>query len=240
MQVFIRIMLLLPVFAIAQQNPFWEEWSKGQSDSLQLIFYNSANDTIRMGVARSLGFYYQELNTDSALYFHQKLCDEFVLLSYHGLRAKEKEFNCEYKLDLDPNLPLVNVVLQDIGKVLLNIINNAFWACNALRQAQGTAGIPYEPTVSVSTKKISDKVLIIVQDNGSGIPDNIKDKIFQPFFTTKPTSQGTGLGLSLAYDIVKAHGGSIQVISNYIEPREIKVESVEGNGSEFIIQLPIN
>ncbi len=167
-----------------------------------------------------------------------KLCDEFVRLSYHGLRAKDAKFNCDYKLDLDPNLPLVNVVSQDIGRVILNIVNNAFQA--SAENLVGLSVIPlkdqrglsdgqneYIPLVSVSTKYLGDKIEISITDNGPGIPDHIKDKIFQPFFTTKPSGQGTGLGLSLAYDIVKAHGG------------EITVESKNGYGTEFIIKIPI-
>ncbi|WP_373494795.1 ATP-binding protein [Aquiflexum sp.] len=153
------------------------------------------------------------------------LADEFLRLSYHGLRAKDKSFNAEFKTDLDPDLPKMDVVSQDIGRVLLNLINNAFFAVNE-RKKMGEDG--YNPMVSLSTKRLDGKVLISVRDNGPGIPDAIKDKIFQPFFTTKPTGQGTGLGLSLSYDIVKAHGG------------EIRVESQEGLGTEFIIQLPID
>ena len=161
------------------------------------------------------------------------LCDEYLRLSYHGLRAKDKDFNANYKTDFDPNLPKVNVIPQDIGRVLLNIINNAFQACTERTSAGSdhtspadSPGIPYDPTVSISTKKQGDRVEIRVKDNGPGIPDHIKEKIFQPFFTTKPTGQGTGLGLSLSYDIVKAHGG------------ELKVETKEDEGSTFIIQLP--
>ncbi|HLO37845.1 MAG TPA: ATP-binding protein, partial [Lacibacter sp.] len=119
----------------------------------------------------------------------------------------------------------INIIPQDIGRVILNLITNAFYVVNE-KSKQNIAG--YESTVSVSTKKVADKVLIAVKDNGNGIPQKVLDKIFQPFFTTKPTGQGTGLGLSLSYDIVKAHGG------------ELKVETKEGEGSEFIIQLPIN
>lgn len=153
------------------------------------------------------------------------LCDEYLRLSYHGLRAKDKSFNAAMKTDFDQSIGKINIVAQDIGRVILNLINNAFYAVNErLRQAQ--PDIHYEPTVSVTTKKTENHVLITVTDNGNGIPEKIKDKIFQPFFTTKPTGSGTGLGLSLAYDIVKAHGG------------EIKVESKEGKFTEFIIQLP--
>ena len=145
-------------------------------------------------------------------------------LSYHGLRAKDKDFNAEMKTDFDGSINKINIIPQDIGRVLLNLFNNAFYAVN---EQKSRNLISYEPAVSVSTKKINDKIEIRVKDNGNGIPQKIVDKIFQPFFTTKPTGQGTGLGLSLSYDIVKAHGG------------EIKVETREGEGSEFIIQLPI-
>jgi signal transduction histidine kinase len=161
------------------------------------------------------------------------LCDEYLRLSYHGLRAKDKSFNAKFETYFDPTLPKINVVPQDIGRVVLNLINNAFYVVNErLRQAQPDSG--YEPTVTISTKNMSPsgggkgEVLISVKDNGNGIPEHIKEKIFQPFFTTKPTGQGTGLGLSLSYDIVKAHGG------------ELKVESVEGEGTEFVLQLSLN
>jgi signal transduction histidine kinase len=152
------------------------------------------------------------------------LCDEYLRLAYHGLRAKDKSFNAKFEIDLDPTLPKINVVPQDIGRVILNLINNAFYAVNE-RSKQGVPS--YEPTVIVGTRRLQDRIEISVKDNGSGIPGSLKEKIFQPFFTTKPTGQGTGLGLSLAYDIVKAHGG------------DIKVEAKEGEGSEFIVQLPI-
>jgi len=128
------------------------------------------------------------------------------------------------KVDFDKTIGKINIIPQDIGRVLLNLYNNAFYAVN---QQKSQNLISYEPTVSVTTKKTDNHVIITVSDNGNGIPKNIVDKIFQPFFTTKPTGSGTGLGLSLSYDIIKAHGG------------EIKVESKEGEGSEFIIQLPV-
>src|SRR5207253_11290868 len=124
----------------------------------------------------------------------------------------------------DKSIETINIIPQDIGRVLLNLITNAFYA---VTEKKKQAAENYEPTVSVSTKKTGDKVLISVKDNGNGIPQKLLDKIFQPFFTTKPTGQGTGLGLSLSYDIIKAHGG------------EIRVETKENEGSEFIIQLPI-
>ena len=153
------------------------------------------------------------------------LVDEYLRLSYHGLRAKDKSFNAELVTSFDKGLPKVSVVPQDMGRVILNLINNAFYAT---QQKQKTAGSDYKPAVEVKTQVSDDQVLISVKDNGIGIPDAIKDKIMQPFFTTKPTGEGTGLGLSLSYDIVvKSHGGNILI------------NSAEGNGSEFIINLPL-
>ncbi len=179
------------------------------------------------------------------------LADEYLRLAYHGLRAKDNSFNATLKTDFDARIGKINVVPQDIGRVILNLITNAFYASSAkafsyvktTEERSATAGaapLPppaggfsapdykHEPTVWVSTKKMGEKVLITVRDNGPGIPKKILDKIFQPFFTTKPTGQGTGLGLSLSYDIVKAHGG------------EISVETKEGEGSVFSIQLPVS
>ena len=153
------------------------------------------------------------------------LADEYLRLSYHGLRAKDKNFNAAMETDFDQSIGKINIIPQDIGRVLLNLYNNAFYAVN---EQKNKNLILYEPTVSVTTKKSENHVIITVSDNGNGIPQKIVDKIFQPFFTTKPTGQGTGLGLSLSYDIIKAHGG------------EIKVETKEGEGSIFIIQLAKN
>jgi signal transduction histidine kinase len=152
------------------------------------------------------------------------LADEYLRLSYHGLRAKDKSLHAETKTDFDGGIGKVAVIPQDIGRVLLNLFNNAFYAV-AEKENLRLSG--YEPTVSVSTKKMDDKVEIRVKDNGEGIPKKVLDKIFQPFFTTKPTGQGTGLGLSMSYDIVKAHGGKLEV------------ETKEGAGSVFIIFLPL-
>jgi signal transduction histidine kinase len=152
------------------------------------------------------------------------LADEYLRLAFHGLRAKEKNFNATMKTDYDETIGLIKIIPQDIGRVILNLITNAFYAVTERKKQQPDG---YEPIVSVSTKRINGRVEIKVNDNGTGIPQKVLDKIFQPFFTTKPTGQGTGLGLSLAYDIVKAHGG------------ELKVETKEGEGSEFIIQLPV-
>ena len=150
------------------------------------------------------------------------LVDEYLRLAFHGLRAKDKSFNAIMKTDFDEGIGKVNIIPQDIGRVILNLINNAFYAVTEKKKQLGDY---YEPTVSVSTKKEKDKVEIEVKDNGNGITEKVLDKIFQPFFTTKPTGQGTGLGLSLAYDIVKAHGG------------ELKVETKEGEGATFIVVL---
>ena len=152
------------------------------------------------------------------------LADEYLRLAYHGLRAKDKSFNVTMKTDFDEGIGKINIIPQDIGRVVLNLINNAFYAVDAKSKHNQNG---YEPTVSVSTKKNNGKIEISVKDNGNGISQKVVDKIFQPFFTTKPTGQGTGLGLSLSYDIIKAHNG------------EIKVNTIEGEGSEFVISLPV-
>ncbi len=163
------------------------------------------------------------------------LCEEFVKLSYQAMRSRDQHFQCEIKFELDRDMPKINVVAQDMSRVILNVVNNAFQACSGESVLRKSVGMEYHPEVKITTKlsppiandSRHQNVMISISDNGPGIPDSILDKIFQPFFTTKPTGQGTGLGLSLAYDIVKAHGG------------EIKVETKEGEGSEFVIQLPI-
>ena len=152
------------------------------------------------------------------------LADEYLRLSYHGLRAKDKNFNAIIDTDFDQSIGKIDIIPQDIGRVLLNLFNNAFYAVNEQKKSNS---ISYNPTVFVGTQECDNKIQITVKDNGKGIPQKILDKIFQPFFTTKPTGEGTGLGLSLSYDIIKAHGG------------EIKVESKEGEGSEFVIHLPL-
>jgi ligand-binding sensor domain-containing protein/signal transduction histidine kinase len=151
------------------------------------------------------------------------LVDEYVRLAYHGMRAKDKEFNVTINTHFDKNIERLNVVPQDVGRVILNLMNNAFYSVSEKKKKNGNN---YEPEVLVSTKKTDGKIEIVVKDNGIGVPQKVRDKIFQPFFTTKPAGHGTGLGLSLSYDIVKAHGG------------EIKVESTEGEYSEFVINLP--
>jgi len=161
------------------------------------------------------------------------LADEYLRLSYHGLRAKDKSFNAKFETDFDDSIREINIVQQDIGRVLLNLINNAFYSVSE-KQRQEIPG--YEPTIKVTTRRLGDRfdpdndrdrVEIRVADNGNGVPKKVLDKIFQPFFTTKPTGLGTGLGLSLSYDIItRGHGG------------ELKVETKEGEGAEFIIILP--
>jgi len=153
------------------------------------------------------------------------LADEYLRLSYHGLRAKDKSFNADFKTDFDKKLTMINIVPQEVGRVLLNLINNAFYAVSE-KAKQNIDG--YKPLVFINTKYFDDKIEIMVKDNGDGIPTSVKDKIFQPFFTTKPTGEGTGLGLSLSYDIItKGHGGSLDV------------ETSEGKGTKFIIRLPV-
>ena len=155
------------------------------------------------------------------------LADEFLRLSYHGLRAKDKTFNADFNADLQLDLPNIEAVPQDIGRVFLNLINNAFYACS--ERAKNNPGEGYKPLVTVSTKALTGMVEITVKDNGSGISEENLEKIFQPFFTTKPTGKGTGLGLSLAYDIItKGHGGSIEV------------QSTEGVGTTFVVKLLVS
>ncbi|HOY19965.1 MAG TPA: ATP-binding protein, partial [Haliscomenobacter sp.] len=174
------------------------------------------------------------------------LADEYLRLAYHGLRAKDNSFNATIETHFDPDLPLVSVIPQDIGRVLLNLINNAFYAvaersrstvhqrnvetlhATSIQHATSLQHPAYHPTITVSTQKTGDQIIIKVQDNGNGIPESIREKIFQPFFTTKPTGQGTGLGLSLAYDIVtKGHGGTLEV------------ESEEGSGTIFTLKFSL-
>ena len=167
------------------------------------------------------------------------LADEYLRLSYHGLRAKDKNFNADFKTDFDKKIPKIEVIPQDLGRVFMNLINNAFYAVNkratAPQPPEGEQGDKrplwglggYTPSVSVTTKLLGDTIEIRIKDNGIGMSESVKAKVFQPFFTTKPTGEGTGLGLSLAYDIVtKGHGGTLDV------------ESHEGVGTQFIIRLP--
>ncbi|HMP28302.1 MAG TPA: 7TM diverse intracellular signaling domain-containing protein, partial [Saprospiraceae bacterium] len=152
------------------------------------------------------------------------LVDEYTRLAYHGIRAKDKSFNTELLTEFQPNLPKINLVPQDFSRVIINLLSNAFFAVHE-RSKKET--ISFSPKVIITTKHLNNFLYITVSDNGDGIPESIKDKIFQPFFTTKPTGQGTGLGLSIVYDIVKVHGG------------ELRIENNEGGGAKFIIQLPL-
>jgi signal transduction histidine kinase len=151
------------------------------------------------------------------------LTDEYLRLAYHGLRAKEMSFNARMKTDYDESIGPMDLIAQEIGRVILNLISNAFYAVSEKKKLQIEG---YEPTVSVSTKQVKDQIEISISDNGTGIPEKLLDKIFQPFFTTKPTGQGTGLGLSLSYDIIRSAGG------------QLNVETREGEGTRFTIILP--
>lgn len=168
-------------------------------------------------------------STDTKEYVDlNKFVGEFLRLSYHGLRANDKSFNAEYKLISDPNLSKIFINSQDFGRVLLNLINNAFYAVNERKKNSNDAENPYNPTVVLTTEMLHNRIIVKIKDNGVGIPENIKTKIFQPFFTTKPTGQGTGLGLSLSYDIItNGHAGTLNVVSQ------------EGEYTEFIITLPL-
>ncbi|MEO7119547.1 MAG: ATP-binding protein [Ginsengibacter sp.] len=153
------------------------------------------------------------------------LCDEYLRLSFHGFKAKDKSFNATIKTDFDSSIGKIEIVPQDMGRVLLNLFTNAFYA---LSKKKSISDSSYQPTILIQTIKLSDNVKIIIQDNGTGIPTKITEKIFQPFFTTKPTGEGTGLGLSISYDIIKAHSG------------KLTVESEEGIKTTFIIEIPLS
>ncbi|MCG2613283.1 ATP-binding protein [Terrimonas sp. NA20] len=154
-----------------------------------------------------------------------ELADEYLRLSYHGLRAKDKSFNANIQKEFDKSIGNINIIPQDIGRVIMNLLTNAFYAVNEKKQQSGEK---YQPTVTIRTKKKDNLVVLSVTDNGNGIPEKVVEKIFQPFFTTKPTGQGTGLGLSLSYDIIKAHGGRI-IVSPH-----------EKTGTTFVVELPLN
>jgi signal transduction histidine kinase len=193
-----------------------------KANSEKITFHGNRADAI----VKSMLQHSRKTSAQKELTDINALCDEYLRLAYHGLRAKEKSFNAQFETDFDLSLPKVNVVSQDIGRVILNLINNAFYAVNERYKKEGKEG--YVPQVKVSTRQVGDQIEITVTDNGGGIPPNIREKIFQPFFTTKPTGEGTGLGLSMSYDIVtKGHGGKMEVVSK------------EGEGSSFILQIPM-
>ena len=208
-----------------------EEVKKGNFDEAKVIAVDVKQNLEKInhhgkradGIVKSMLQHSRSSSGQKELTDINVLCDEYLRLSYHGLRAKDKSFNAKFETDFDSTLEKIYVIPQDVGRVILNLINNAFYAVTEKRNANPDG---YEATVSVSTKQRDRQVEITVRDNGNGIPPKVLDKIFQPFFTTKPTGQGTGLGLSLSYDIVKAHGG------------ELKVETKDNEGSKFIIQLP--
>jgi signal transduction histidine kinase len=193
-----------------------------KANSEKITFHGNRADAI----VKSMLQHSRKTSAQKELTDINALCDEYLRLAYHGLRAKEKSFNAQFETDFDFSLPKVNVVSQDIGRVILNLINNAFYAVNERYKKEGKEG--YVPQVKVSTRQVGDQIEITVTDNGGGIPPNIREKIFQPFFTTKPTGEGTGLGLSMSYDIItKGHGGKMEVVSK------------EGEGSSFILQIPM-
>lgn len=181
------------------------------------------------GIVKSM-LQHSRLTTDKKeLADINSLADEYMRLAYHGWRAKDKTFNSKYEIHFDPSVGKMNIVRQDIGRVVLNLLNNAFYAVNKKNKdlLAENPDAAYDPAVTIRTRKNGDKVDILITDNGNGIPQKVLDKIFQPFFTTKPAGEGTGLGLSLSYDLVKAHGG------------DLKVETKESEGTTFIIVLPI-
>ena len=206
-----------------------DEWSKGRGERDEVLEKELLLDIRANGekinehgkradaIVKSMLQHSRTSSGEKELTDINALCDEYLRLAYHGMRARDNSFNAELKTDFDLQLPGVEVVPQNIGRVILNIINNAFQAVQNEKN----------PIISVSTKQLNEHIEIRISDNGPGIPDSIKDKIFQPFFTTKPTGQGTGLGLSLSYDLINGYGG------------QIIVQSQLNQGSNFIIQLPI-
>ena len=207
-----------------------EEVQKGNFDEAKVIVSDLKQNLEKInhhgkradGIVKSMLQHSRTSSGQKELTDINVLADEYLRLAYHGLRAKDKTFNANFETNFDSTLGKINVIPQDIGRVILNLINNAFYAVTEKRKVYVDG---YEPTVSVSTKRRGSEVEIVVSDNGNGIPQKVLEKIFQPFFTTKPAGQGTGLGLSLSYDIVKAHGGTLGV------------KSKEGLGSEFVIRI---
>lgn len=190
----------------------------------KIIFHGKRVDAIVKGMIQ----HSQKSSGKKELIDINNMVNEYLLLCYHGLQAKNKTLDAVLKTEYDTTVGQVNIVPQDIVRVLVNIFNNAFYAISEKKKLQQQLQKEYKPSINVSTKKVDGKVEIKIADNGVGIPQNVVDKIFQPFFTTKPAGKGTGLGLSLSYDVIKAHDG------------EIKVESKEGEGAEFTIVLPLS
>jgi len=210
-----------------------EEVEKGNYDAVKTITDDVKQNLVKIlhhgkradGIVKGMLQHSRTSSGQKELTDINVLADEYLRLAYHGLRARDKTFNAAMQTDYDESINLIKIIPQDIGRVILNLITNAFYAVTERKKIQREN---FEPVVTVITRKANDKIEVSVKDNGTGIPRKVLDKIFQPFFTTKPTGQGTGLGLSLSYDIVKAHGG------------ELKVETKEGEGSTFIISIPIN
>jgi signal transduction histidine kinase len=209
-----------------------EEMATGDYDAAQEILNDIKQNLEKIthhgkradGIVKGMLQHSRKSTADKEPINVNSLADEYLRLAYHGLRARDKNFNATLETNFDENIGLVNVIPQDMGRVVLNLITNAFYAVSERKNISEDQN--YKPTVSVLTKKKKNTLSISVKDNGNGIPKQVLDKIFQPFFTTKPTGQGTGLGLSLSYDIVKGHGGELTVITK------------EGEGSEFSINLP--
>ena len=210
-----------------------EELESGNTEEIQDILHDLKQNLQKInhhggrasGIVKGMLDHSRERSDTKTETNINQLCDEYIRLAYHGLRAKDKSFQSEFVLDLDADLPTVQVVGQDIGRVILNLLNNAFYTVDQKRKNGNHPG--HSPLVRISTARLKDKIEIRIADNGEGMPQSVIDKIYQPFFTTKPTGQGTGLGLSLSYDIItQGHGG------------EMKVESIEGEGTVFIIKLP--
>ena len=158
------------------------------------------------------------------------LLEEFARLAYHSARATDSNFQLDLILDLDPKLGEIEVIPQDVGRVFLNLVGNACYATDEKRRAAKAAeksAEPYAPTLWLATRRTEDQIEIRIKDNGDGIPPEVVEKMFNPFFTTKPTGEGTGLGLAMSSDIVAEHGGAI------------RVETEPGEFTEMIIDLPL-
>jgi signal transduction histidine kinase len=213
------------------QNEDWEEvkaLAQDIADNEQKIGHHGKRAD---GIVKGMLQHSRTASNEKELTDINALADEYLRLAFHGLRAKDKSFNADFKTNLDASLPHVQVIPQDIGRVLLNLINNAFYA--VAKKASEQNDPDYKPEVSIHSRKRSDGIEIRVKDNGDGIPEEIREKIFQPFFTTKATGEGTGLGLSLSYEIItKGHGGRLEV-----ESKTADGASGEETGTEFIIVL---